>query len=413
MTRTMTRLLLRQRRVSAASSPVACSRHSRRPFARQFTSHSATPTLSPSSLDPHKPSRPSLPSHTLACTYSHTGDPSAVLSVTRLPLPARLQPDELLLRYLASPINPSDLNMLEGTYPLSPPSLPATAGNEGVAVVEAVGSAVSGVGPGAWVSPLRPTLGTWRQWAVVRSADVEAVPAGLTPQQAALLSVNPCTAYRLLRDMAPLQAGAVVAQNAATSAVGLSVIQIARQLGLTTVNLIRPRDTPAATQRTVEQLTALGATHVLVEDEQLASRLAALPPAALALNGIGGASSASLFRALKGAPGGGVHATYGGMSRRPVTVGAGNLIFGDVTVKGFWMSRWHEANERSEERARMREAVGGWMREGKLRLDVEEVLLREEGVEGIRHALQRNAEPFKMKKVLLSFDSPDGGVDNT
>ena len=372
---------------------------------RQFTTQSARPFLSPSvpsilnTTAPHKTTP--VPSTTLAITYHQTGSATDVLTITILPLPPSLRPNQLLLRFLAAPINPSDLNMVEGTYPLAPSQLPAVAGNEGVAVVEAVGEGVVGWSVGQWVTPVRPTLGTWRQWAVVEAHDVEAVPEGLTSQQAAVLSVNPCTAYRLLKDIVPLQPGAVVVQNAATSAVGQSVIQIARQLGLTTINLIRPRPTPQHTQATIDQLRSLGATHVVVEDDSLSAALTALPPATLALNGIGGSSSTALFRSLRG--GGGTHVTYGGMSRRPVTVGAGQLIFGDVVVRGFWMSRWNEANEGSEERARMREEVGGWMREGKLRLDVEEVVVDEEGVEGIRHALQRNAEPFKMKKVLLTF----------
>ena len=377
------------------------------PAVRQFTTSSSTPHLSPSPSAPPQPPLTSLPTSTLAATYHHTGDPSTVLSVTRQPLPARLQPDELLVRYLGSPINPSDINMIEGTYPLAPRSLPATAGNEGVAIIQAVGSTITTHQPGQWVNPIRPTLGTWRQYAVLRAGDVELVPEGLTRQQAAVLSVNPCTAYRLLTDIMQLQAGAVVAQNAATSAVGQSVIQIGRQLGLTTINLIRPRDTAAHTQATIDHLRSLGATHVVLEDDKLQSSLSALPPASLALNGIGGASSASLFRAMKGAKGGGVHVTYGGMSKRPVTVGTGQLIFSDVTLKGYWMSRWSEQNEGSEERQRMREAVAAWMREGKLRLDVEEVVLGEAGVDGIRHALQRYAEPFKMKKVLLTFPSLD------
>jgi hypothetical protein len=32
--------------------------------------------------------------------------------------------------------------------------------------------------------------------------------------------------------------------------------------------------------------------------------------------------------------------TYGGMSRQPVTVSTTAFIFKDVTLRGFWMSRW-------------------------------------------------------------------------
>lgn len=46
-----------------------------------------------------------------------------------------------VLWFVQSPINPSDINAIQGTYPLKP-SLPAIGGNEGVAEVLEVGSQV-------------------------------------------------------------------------------------------------------------------------------------------------------------------------------------------------------------------------------------------------------------------------------
>ena len=44
-------------------------------------------------------------------------------------------------RMMQAPINPSDINTIEGKYPIKPP-LPAVPGNEGVGVVREVGSEV-------------------------------------------------------------------------------------------------------------------------------------------------------------------------------------------------------------------------------------------------------------------------------
>ena len=38
--------------------------------------------------------------------------------------------------------------------------------------------------------------------------------------------------------------------------------------------------------------------------------------------------------------------TYGGMNRMPIKLGAGPLIFQDITMKGFWMSRWYENQQK-------------------------------------------------------------------
>lgn len=59
-----------------------------------------------------------------------------------MPIPTRLDPHQLRLRLLASPINPSDLNQIEGVYPIRPAVPNALAGNEGVAEVIEVGSAL-------------------------------------------------------------------------------------------------------------------------------------------------------------------------------------------------------------------------------------------------------------------------------
>ena len=47
------------------------------------------------------------------------------------------------------------------------------------------------------------------------------------------------TAWRLLHDYVDLNRGDWLIQNAANSAVGVAVIQIARELGFETVNMVR------------------------------------------------------------------------------------------------------------------------------------------------------------------------------
>jgi trans-2-enoyl-CoA reductase len=61
---------------------------------------------------------------------------------------------------LAAPINPSDINRVQGVYPVRPPLPAAVAGYEGVAQVHALGSAVARpLSPGDWVIPFPPSFG--------------------------------------------------------------------------------------------------------------------------------------------------------------------------------------------------------------------------------------------------------------
>ena len=63
------------------------------------------------------------------------------------------------------------------------------------------------------------------------------ISKSISVEDAATLSVNPSTAYRMLADFTTLSKGDVVIQNGANSAVGQAVIQLAALRGL--------RDEPA------------------------------------------------------------------------------------------------------------------------------------------------------------------------
>ena len=84
-------------------------------------------------------------------------------------------------------------------------------------------------------------LGTWREACTVAAEKLVAVPAEIEPIQAAMLKVNPITAWRMLHDFVSLQRGDWLIHNAANSGAGRAVIQIARELGYKTINIVRER----------------------------------------------------------------------------------------------------------------------------------------------------------------------------
>lgn len=59
----------------------------------------------------------------------------------------------------------------------------------------------------------------------------------------------------------------------------------------------------------------------------------------LALNCVGGRSSMLLCRTLGMQ---GCMVSYGGMSKQPIQVPTGSLIFNDIRLRGFWMSEWYK-----------------------------------------------------------------------
>lgn len=325
----------------------------------------------------------------------------------------------MLLRTLAAPINPADVNTIQGTYGAKPAfsSLLGTAspsvvpGNEGV--FEVVSSSSPGLAKGDWVIPQKTQFGTWRTHALAAaSAVLQIDKAGLTPAQAATVAVNPCSAYRMLRDYvagAPLREGDWFLQNGANSGVGRAAIQLARLWGYRSVNVVRARPSPAETQALRDELAALGATHVVTEDEFLArdfkDRLAEWTRGSregvrLGLNCVGGKSAQAVARSLGE---GGTMVTYGGMARQPVALPTGLLIFKDVRFVGFWLSRWADRDPASK--AQTVAEILDLVREGKFRDTpvVEVPWTWDTEVDALKEAVQGTLEGFRTGKGIFVF----------
>jgi trans-2-enoyl-CoA reductase len=73
-----------------------------------------------------------------AAVYETHGNPADVLRVESRPWPTPAA-DEAVVKMSAAPINPADLNQIEGKYPVRP-ELPATPGFEGAGVVVELGA---------------------------------------------------------------------------------------------------------------------------------------------------------------------------------------------------------------------------------------------------------------------------------
>src|SRR3954454_3070932 len=119
-----------------------------------------------------------------AAVYETHGNPAEVLRIAELPLPEP-GPDDVVVKMSAAPINPADLNSIEGKYPIKAP-LPATPGMEGAGVVTEVGSAVRDLAIGAQVI-LQHIVGRWREVVIIAAEKLVATPPEIEPIQAAML----------------------------------------------------------------------------------------------------------------------------------------------------------------------------------------------------------------------------------
>ena len=322
---------------------------------------------------------------------NRTGPPADVVELQPQPRPEP-GPGEVLIRMQAAAINPADLNFIEGTYGIKP-NLPCVPGMEGVGVIEALGEGVTSLSVGSAVLPL-PAPGNWASWRILPVGRVHGLPKGLEVPQAALLRVNPATAWGLLHAAGTPAGGAWVVQNAASSAAGHCVIQIAKSLGLRTLSFVRRPESIAVCE-------ALGADLVFVDDaEGLAAARTALaargaPAPRLALNAVGGDSALRLMDLLGPQ---GTHVTYGAMARQPLKVPNGMLIFKGLNLRGFWLTGW-AASMGDQGMTELYQKLAGLALQGQLRQQI----AASYPLEQFRAALKHAAGGARNGKILLTF----------
>jgi mitochondrial enoyl-[acyl-carrier protein] reductase / trans-2-enoyl-CoA reductase len=310
-----------------------------------------------------------------AAVYESHGNPADVLRVEERPWPEPAS-GEVIVQMRAAPINPADINMIEGKYPTRP-ALPAVPGMEGAGTVVSLGDGVTNVKTGDLVI-LPHGLGTWREAMAVRADQLVVAPPELDPLQAAMLKINPLTAWRLLHGYVDLKPGEWLIQNAANSAAGSAVIQIARELGYKTVNVVRREEA-------MQEVKALGGEVVLLDNDDLrgATKNATNDsPIRLGLNAVGGESALRLANTL--APDA-TMVTYGAMSLQPLRIPNGLLIFKNLIFRGIWINKWYD-NASPADRMEAFQPLFDMARRGLLATKVEKTYRLAEAKEAVAHA---------------------------
>ncbi|KAI0704344.1 hypothetical protein BC835DRAFT_1410406 [Cytidiella melzeri] len=356
-----------------------------------------------------------------AVIFPRPGNPAEVLQVQTYPSLPPPQLSSVNIRYLLSPINPADVNVVEGKYPAKPAQAHELAGlkfdpavyiggNEGLAEVTDVGEGVEDLKKGDRVIMNGSQSGTWRTANSLNAKDVTKVPAGVSDGFAATMTVNVATAYNMLRDFVDLKEGDWLIQNGSNSAVGQAVIQIAARRGLHTINLVRNRENLEGLKT---HLTDLGATQVVTAEELqddykgLRSRVQQWTegkPIRLMLNCVSGPTTTAALRLL----GQDAHlVSYGAMSKEPLFLPTSAFIFKNLTCHGFWQSRWYQDASAQEKKDLIDSLV-----ELKLKEAEHEILTipagdsDEAATAKVREIVQKLAKGQYGKKVLLKIEQP-------
>ncbi|MGB0572219.1 MAG: zinc-dependent alcohol dehydrogenase family protein [Alphaproteobacteria bacterium] len=314
-----------------------------------------------------------------AVQFSETGNPPDVVELIDLET-ADVGPDEVLIDVEAASINPSHLLTLSGGYGVQP-DLPAIPGAEGAGVVREIGSVVTNVKVGDRIM-IPPYSGTWRQQVVIKAENILVkFPENGDPIQMAMIMANPPTAWLLLKTVVDLEPGDWVIQNAANSAVGQYVMQLAGIYGLKTVNVVR--------REGLEDFIAkAGGDICLVDGPDLGERAKAATggaPIKLAIDAVAGEATQHLADCLAD---GGKVANYGLLSKKPCQLWPDDIIFREIDLVGVWLTLWLRRDSTLAERQAVYGELAGYIAEGRMHAEIEATYPLDQIKEAVTHAMQ-------------------------
>lgn len=297
------------------------------------------------------------------------GELQLSLRQAKIPEPAS---DEVLIRVLASPINPSDLGLLLGPADMStaraggtadsptltakvPPELmkgmaarvdqSMVVGNEGAGVVVKAGADAQKL-VGKTVAVLGGAM--YAQYRIAKAAACLVLPEGTTPAEGASCFINPLTSLGMVETMRRENHTALV-HTAAASNLGQMLNKICLKDGIALVNVVRSAEQ-------ADTLRKLGAKHICDSTsprfmDELTDALVATG-ATLAFDAVGGGKLANQILICMEAAinrnsttynryGSPVHKqvyTYGVLDTRPIEIDRTNV--GMAWGVGGWLLTW-------------------------------------------------------------------------
>ena len=328
-----------------------------------------------------------------AVTFSTYGQPDEVCACTIVPDVGAPRGDEVVIEIVASAINPADLAMIKHVYP--GPKPPAQLGIEGAGRVIEIGAGVNTLAVGDHVLSL--DRANWAERVRLPTDRAIKIPKELSFLDAAMLKANPPSAHLMLADYVNLKEGDWVIQNAANSGVGRHLIRLAKERGIKTINVVRR-------ESLVDELEAIGADVVLVDDDDLAERVrqttgvdASIP---LAVDAVAGSACQRLAESLSD---NGTVVNYGFLSGDPCEITPQQAIIHGISLIFFFILGLIQRSTPEEITAMYADMADKFL-DGTLNVPIEATY----ALDDAKHALAHANKETRDGKVLLL---PNGPID--
>jgi len=198
-----------------------------------------------------------------------------------------------------------------------------------------------------------------------------------------------------------LNPGDFIIQNACNSAVGVALIQFARQLGLKTINVFRGQRTDYDV--VMDRCKILGG-YVVVPDlyqktYKFRDLVSDLPKPKLAVDGLGGPAAEEIARYLQP---GSSFVSYAAATNKPIHLSSSALINNQIKLAGFWLPTWIEKSSTSEKRQFVKELVQ--------KVADHQMYGEKFDFEDFDQALKRFQKPQTSRRVIIDFN-PELSLD--
>ena len=171
-------------------------------------------------------------------------------TVADLPEPGE---GEVRVRVLVTSAAFTDVMIRKGMYPDVKEKPPFVPGYDLVGVVDALGAGVEGFAPGDRVADLT-TIGAYSEYVCLPAERLTRVPEDVAEEDALAMILSAVTPYQMLHRVAKADKGQSILIHGAGGAVGTSMLQLAREAGITAYG------TDVAAKH--EMIRSLGATPI-------------------------------------------------------------------------------------------------------------------------------------------------------
>ncbi|MDR6942524.1 quinone oxidoreductase family protein [Mucilaginibacter pocheonensis] len=265
-----------------------------------------------------------------ALYFEETGDAGHVLSLKQFDKPIAGE-NQVIVKLLGSPINPSDFFFISGTYRFKP-EFPQIAGLEGAGIIESTGQGAN-LSVGILVSFF--SRNAWAEYTAVYEKDVMVLPADFPVDKASQFALNPITAWGLL-ERAGVNEGDWLLITAGNSVVSKLLIQIARLRNINIIATVRASKDAAT-------LVAYGAHVINVTDDNLLERVQEITDnkgVNVAFDAVGGKTGTDVLKCLQA---GGRLIIYSRLSPDPIQLYNADVLYKNISITGFGIRAYLES----------------------------------------------------------------------